>query len=256
MMIQVINRPIMDVMMGKGAVGVFQANYRLGIVMMLFVSMFDFAWRPFFLSHAADRDARPMFARIMTYYVVVACTLFLGFSLFIRDLVTLPIFAGRPLVAPAYWGGLDLVPPVLLGYLFLGLYNNLLAGVYIEKRTALLPAVTIAGAATNIAGTILFIPLWGMMGAAWATFLAYFVMASVLFLLVRRFYPLPYEWGRLLKVACSAGIVFALFLLAGGGEGSAAVKAGLLLLFLCSLILFRFFDPEERAILKRLFRGS
>jgi O-antigen/teichoic acid export membrane protein len=253
MMIQVINRPIMDRMMGKAAVGVFQANYRLGIVMMLLVSMFDFAWRPFFLSHAKDADARPMFARVMTYYVVVASVLFLTFSLFMHDLVTLPLFAGRSLIAPAYWEGLGLVPPVLLGYLFLGVYNNLLAGVYIEKRTSILPAVTIAGAVVNIAGTVLLIPPWGMMGAAVATFLAYAVMATLLFLFVRRFYPLPYEWGRMGKVALSAGFVFALFLAAGGGEGSVVVKGLLLLAFLGSLFVFRFFEPEELAILKRLF---
>ena len=252
MMIQVINRPILDHMAGKGAVGIFQANYRLGIVMMLLVSMFDFAWRPFFLSHAKDEDARPMFARVMTYYVLVASALFLVFSLFLRDLVTLPIFGGRPLIAPAYWSGLPIVPLILLGYLFLGVYNNLLAGVYIMKRTAILPAVTISGAAVNIVGTILLIPVWGMMGAAAATFLAYATMAGLLYFVVRRFYPLPYEWGRLLKIAGSTAATYLLFLLLGGWESHVVVKILLLLFFLFSMFLFRFFEPAEMALLKRL----
>ncbi|HSQ75015.1 MAG TPA: oligosaccharide flippase family protein, partial [Bacteroidota bacterium] len=63
MMLQVINRPILGALQGDAAVGIFQANYRLGIFMMLLVSMFDFAWRPFFLNHANDPDARPLFAR-------------------------------------------------------------------------------------------------------------------------------------------------------------------------------------------------
>ncbi len=63
MLIQVVNRPILESLKGSAAVGIFQANYRLGIIMMLLVSMFDFAWRPFFFAHANDADARQLFAQ-------------------------------------------------------------------------------------------------------------------------------------------------------------------------------------------------
>ena len=151
MMIQVINRPILEALKGKEALGVFQANFRLGIFMMLIVSMFDFAWRPFFLSHASDKDARQLFARVLTYFVLLATGIFLVLSLFLPAIVTAPIFFGHPLIASPYWSGLPIVSVILLAYLFLGLYNNFMAGVYIEKKTRSLPPVTAAGAAVNIA---------------------------------------------------------------------------------------------------------
>ncbi len=252
MMIQVINRPIMGAMAGTAVVGVFQANYRLGIFMMLLVSMFDFAWRPFFLSHAKDPEARPLFARVLTYYTLIAASIFLFLTLFIGDIVTLPIFAGRSLFARPYWGGLGIVPWILLGYLFLGVYNNLLPGIYIEKKTKYLPAVTFAGAAVNIVATILLIPPWGMMGAAFATFLAYFVMALGLYLVVRRFYPVPYEWGRLLKIAISAGLVVALYVLVDPGHYAFLWKTALMLVFLLLLTVAKFFIPSEIAGMTRL----
>ena len=52
MAVQVIDRPILLRLSGEAAVGVYQANYRLGIFMVLLVSMFDQAWRPFFLERA------------------------------------------------------------------------------------------------------------------------------------------------------------------------------------------------------------
>lgn len=52
MVIQVVDRPVLRFLTDDATVGVYQANYRLGIIMMLIVSMFDYAWRPFFLSHA------------------------------------------------------------------------------------------------------------------------------------------------------------------------------------------------------------
>jgi len=52
--IQVVDRPVMLYLTNKTTVGVYQANYRLGIFMMLIVSMFDYAWRPFLLFHMAE----------------------------------------------------------------------------------------------------------------------------------------------------------------------------------------------------------
>ena len=131
MMIQVIDRPIMRSISGLAAVGVYQANYRLGIFMMLLVSMFDFAWRPFFLTHAKDPDARTLFARVMTYFVLVMTAVLVVLTLFLGDAVRWHIFFGRSLIAPEFWAGLEIVPVILLAYLFLGIYNNLIAGIYI-----------------------------------------------------------------------------------------------------------------------------
>ncbi len=160
MMIQVINRPILEALKGSAAVGVFQANYRLGIFMMLLVSMFDFAWRPFFLTHAADSDAKPLFARVLTYVVLVLHA----------GLPPAELLPGRSSCAPRssragrssrppYWSGLEIVPVILLAYLFLGVYNNLVAGIYIEKKTAYLPVITFGAAAVNVAANYLLIPV-------------------------------------------------------------------------------------------------
>ena len=77
-----------------------------------------------------------------------------------------------------YWAGLDIVPVILLAYLFLGVYNNLVAGIYIQKRTELLPAVTMLRCGLNVAANLVLIPPFGLMGAAFATLLSYVVQAA------------------------------------------------------------------------------
>jgi O-antigen/teichoic acid export membrane protein len=57
-MVAVVNRPIMQILTDDTTVGIFQANFRLGIIMMLLVQMFDYAWRPFFLNNARDPNAK------------------------------------------------------------------------------------------------------------------------------------------------------------------------------------------------------
>ncbi len=254
MMIQVINRPIMGALSGDAAVGLFQANYRLGIFMMLLVSMFDFAWRPFFLTHARDSDARQLFARVMTYFMLVGATVWLGLTFFLSAVVRWPIFNGHPLIAPRYWEGLEIVPVILLAYLFLGIYNNLVAGIYIEKETRRLPLVTIAAAVMNVAANFLLIPRFGLMGAAVATVLSYLLMAVLMWVFVRNIYPVPYERARLTKIVLSAGLVYAVSTFASDGAAGLVAKAGLLGLFPLILVALRFFEPGESTALRALLR--
>ncbi len=128
MMIQVIDRPILESLTNSTTVGIYQANYRLGIFMMLIVSTFDFAWRPFFLSHATDPEARPLFARILTYFFFLMMSVFLALTLFLDDIIKLPLVLGHPLIKETYWSGLPIVPVVLLAYVFLGISNNMVPG--------------------------------------------------------------------------------------------------------------------------------
>ena len=251
MVIQVIDRPVMKFLTDDATVGVYQANYRLGIFMMLVVSMFDYAWRPFFLSHAQDPGAKPLFARIMTYFVGAGVAICLAVSFFIGDIVRIRIF-DRAIIHPDYWGGLGIVPVVLLGYLFLGIYNNLVAGVYIEKKTAQLPAITLAGALTNIGANFLLIPLWGMMGGAVATLLAYAVMASVMYVRGRTFYPVAYEWSRLGKIACAGGAAYLIAQISVPASWHLAWQGAALAGFPLLLLLFRFPVPDESVAFRRV----
>jgi len=251
--VQVIDRPIMLFLTSLSVVGIYQVNYRLGIFMMLVVSMYDFAWRPFFLSHASEPGAKPLFARALTYSVAGMTGVFLIVSFFIGDVVRVRIF-GRYIIHPDYWGGLPIVPVVLLAYIFLGIYNNLVAGVYIEKKTQRLPAITLAGAVTNIVANFCLIPVMGMMGGAVATLLAYAVMALVLYFDARKFYPVRYEWGRIVRLASAAVLTYILFRVVDAGIYHIVWKCSLLLFFCLTLYATRFFLPEELFAMKHLIR--
>ncbi len=206
MMVQVIDRPILLAMTNESTVGIYQANYRLGIFMMLVVSMYDYAWRPFFLTHANDPDAKQLFSKILTYFTLFSSILILLVSLYVDDVVKFKIF-GRFIINPAYWSGLGIVPIVLLGYLFNGIFVNLMAGIYIEKKTSHLPYITGIGAAINVLVNLLLIPKFGMFGAAWATFFAYAGMALAIYIVSQKYYPVKYELGQLLKIGIALSVV-------------------------------------------------
>jgi|WetSurMetagenome_2_1015567.scaffolds.fasta_scaffold46876_3 O-antigen/teichoic acid export membrane protein len=255
MMIQVIDRPILLALTNKSTVGIYQANYRLGIFMMLVVSMFDFAWRPFFLTHAKEPDAKPLFARVLTYFVLAMTGVFLVLSFFLEDIVKLRIFWGHSILPPEYWYGLSIVPVVLLGYMFLGISNNLVAGIYIEKETRKLPANTFIGAALNVGMNFMLIPSLGIMGAAIATLVSYAAMAVAMYIVVRRVYPIAYELTRLAKIAGAAAVSFGLYYFVRPEGFEIVWKCGLLVLFLVMMYAMKFFEQSElRAIALRFKR--
>jgi len=254
MMIQVVDRPILEAMTNVSTVGIYQVNYRLGIFMMLIVSTFDFAWRPFFLSHATDPDAKRLFARILTYFSLMMMSVFLVLSFFLEDIVRIPLFAGHSIIDEKYWSGLSIVPVVLLAYVFLGISNNLVAGIYIEKKTKHLPMITFIGVVVNVGVNILLIPVLDIMGAAIATLASYFIMALVLYVVVQKFYPVSYELGRLGKIAVCSGLVYGLQFLIIPAGWEVPGKMLLLIVFVLLMYAMNFFSTSELRTMAGLFR--
>ena len=248
MVVQVADRPMLAKAAGLAAAGIYGTCYKLGIGMMLLVGMFDQAWKPFILERADRPDAGALIARVLTYFGTLAAWAFLAITFFIAPLVTAPLFAGKPLIHPSFWGGLPVVPVVTLAYLFNGLYFVMLAPLMLDKRTGAVSAATWAGAAVNIALNLLLIPRLGMMGAAWATLAAYVAMAAAVWALGRSSRPVPYEWKRL---AILAGWTAALWW-PSSGVGLPA-RLVLLLAYPAGLLLSGFLGADELAELKSMF---
>ncbi len=260
--IQVIDRPIVKALTDDATLGVYQANYRLGVLMMLVVGMFDYAWRPFFLSHAKDQDAKELFAKVFTYFVALMMFVFVTASVFIEDLVRIRVL-GRYFIHPDYWGGLSIVPVVLLAYVFTGAYVNFVVGVYLEKKTKYLPYATGAGALVNVAVNFALIPKFGLMGAAVATLLSYVVMAIGIYFPSQRLYHVRYEWGKIIRLAIAAFVALSAFLLLGLEPATTnGVLAKLILCgaFVLLIYILRVFDPADiahtKAAISRMFVRS
>ena len=227
-----------DVVFGQYVVGIFNGVWKLGVFMMLVVQMFRFAWQPFFLQHAEDEDAPQLFSRVFTVFTAGSLFVLLGVAFFIDILVAIPNPLGGTLMPEAYWFALYLVPIAMVGYFFQGLYFNFTAGAYIEKKTSYFVVCTFAGAVVSLLINIFLIPYYGMLAAAWATAIAYAVMAVTLLFIVRRFYPVPYDWWAVGKTAVLAAGLYALWEINGLAENWLA-EAGLLFGYIAGLIVFR-----------------
>ncbi len=254
MMVQMIDVPILRELTDDATVGVYRANYKLGIFMMLFVSMFQYAWQPFFLTNAKEKNSKEMFAKVLTFTTIIMAVIWLTLTLFISDLAKIEILPGKFIIGKDFWDGLVIVPVVLLGYLFYGMYINFTAGLYIEEKTKYFPYVTGAGAAANIIVNLLLIPVYGLIGAAIATLVSYLVMAAGLFLVSQKFYKINYEYGKvftILLLIFFVGVIY--YHLQFENLLNIPYKILLLFGFIFSLFLFRVIKFSEVASTVKLF---
>ena len=254
MLVQGIDRPILSHLTDLSTVGIYNACYKLGIFMMLFVNMFQFAWQPFFLQNADEKNAKELFSKVLTYFTLAGSIVLVFLSLFINDIVTVKIL-GRSLIASSYWSGLSIVPVILLGYLFNGIYVVFTAGIYIKEKSIYVPFITGLGALINIAVNFALIPSMGMMGAAFATLASYIVIALGFFIVTQRFYKINYEYWKITKI-------FFLILITGGIFYSLMYTGNLLLIykiillgiFLLSITFFVFDKKEMEFIRNRIIK--
>ena len=244
----------------KDVVGIYSFNYKLGVAMLLVVQMFRMAWTPFSLTQAKQPGAPQLFSRVLTALMLGCGGVLLAVSLFLPVLVHIPAVYQFPRT-PAYWLGLGIVPVILLGYVFSGVYAVVTAGLYVERKTSVLPWISGAGAAVNLAVCMVAARYGGMVAVAWATPAAYALMAALGAWQSNRVFPVPFEWGRLARLAAIVGAIFAAdhwglprvvdpTSLAGAGA-----KLLLLLAFPALLLITRFFRAGEWAVLRRLVPG-
>jgi O-antigen/teichoic acid export membrane protein len=153
---------------------------------------------------------------------------------------------------------LPIVPVILLGYVFSGMYAVVTAGLYIQKKTSVLPWIAGAGAVVNVAVCMFAVRHWARVGVAWATPIAYGLMAVLGAWQAEQVYPVPYEWGRLARLALIVGAIFAadrwLGMQGWGSSQPAAwgIKFALLLAFPLVLWVTRFVRPTEIQTLKSM----
>ncbi len=249
MLVQVIDVPILQKLTDIKTVGIYKANYKLGIFMMLFVNMFQFAWQPFFLNNAKEENAKELFSKVMTYFTIVGSSLLVFLSLFMDDIAKID-FGGFSLIGSNYWPGLIIVPVILLAYLFNGFYVVFSAGIYIEEKSIYAPVAAGLGAITNVAANYILIPYFNITGAAFATLLSYVVMAAGYYIVTQKYYKINYDYMKLSKI--TTGVVFVgvvYYLLMYGDFLNIYYKIILALIFV-SYIWMQVFEKNELNFIK------
>jgi len=253
--LQFIDQPLLMAIKGPAANAIYAANYKLALPMMMFVSMFEYAWKPFYLSHFNDKNAKDMFRTVLTYYVAFCGLIFLIVAGFIPYIAKMQI-GDSNFYDASYWGGLYIIPIIMGGYFFNGLFNQFSMGVNITKTTKYLPIAVGTAASVNLIGNTLLIPEYGMDASAWLTIVSYGVAALVIYRFSQKVYPIAYQWK---KIALAIFFSLTLFIVADYIKTAIPdnyrilIDIGALLAYPICLYITGFFGSRELAYIRRIF---
>ena len=192
-----------DLITEKKELGIFGANYKLAVLITIFIQIFRLAAEPFFFNQSTREDAPKTYARVMKFFVIACCFMFLVVALFL-DFWKLLIAAKFP----EYAEGIHIVPILAMGSVFLGIYYNLSVWYKLTNKTMYGAYITIAGAIITIALNIWWIPTFHYTGAAWATFFCYAFMMVASYLQGQRYYPVPYATKKLIAYLVIVTLIY------------------------------------------------
>lgn len=176
-------------------VGIYGANIKIAIIMVMFTQAFRYAYEPFIFSQAGKNgeDKPQAFCDAMKFFVILGLFIFLGVMFF------LPVI--KHFVSPAYWPGLEVVPIMMVAELFCGVAFNLSLWYKLTDRTEWGMYMSVGCFVVMLCLNLWLVPLIGYpkgyIGSAWAALIAYAALMVVSWIMGRRHYPLPYEYGRM-----------------------------------------------------------
>ncbi len=235
----------------RTALGLYSLGHRFGEgVQILVVGPVESAVGPYVLSILKRPGFRVLYARILTYSMVIAVTVFLLVSLNGGNVV-------RLLTVPSYYGASAVIPLISLAYV-LELANwTIGTGLAFAEKPKWFFVVTVLGAIVNLLLNWLLAPRYGMMGSAYATVLSYTSMCATNYVLAQAMYPIRYEYGRIFRIIAVALGLYTVGHLASVDNlvANLFLQTFLALAFLPALAATGFLTPDERGAVNRAWQA-
>ncbi len=165
--------------------GIYGACFKIAVSMVMFIQAFRYAYEPFIFAKNKEGDNKKSYIEAMKYFICFALVIFLGIVFFLDIL--------KFFVDPSYFPGLKIVPVVMLGEFFFGIYFNLSIWYKLTDQTKWGAYFSIIGCMTTVAAILTFVPRYGFMACAWASFASNLLMMLLSYFIGQKKYPIAYN---------------------------------------------------------------
>lgn len=148
--------------------GIYSSNFKLAVLLQLFVQMYRFAAEPFFFNLNGAKDSNLVFAKALKYFIVFSSVIFLFITF------NIPIL--KYYVGPEYRKSLFIVPILLISNILSGVYFNFSFWYKLSDKTIYGLKYTAIGSFITIVSNVVLIPVIGIYGAAVSRIISYGTM--------------------------------------------------------------------------------
>jgi len=236
-----VDRIIIVRTLGLAEAGLYSLAVKFAQGVNVLVRGFQLAWPPLAYSIRDDDEARRVYAAVVTWFVAGCAFVVAGMWLLSRWMV-------RALAAPEFFGSYKAIGLIATAVTLYALYMVLVVILGRTGRTEFNFPATIAALAANVALNLALVPPLGIVGAGLALVASYLVVLALMYGFTQRLFPVPYEWGRLLRIlgVSTALVAGGELLLPTDGFAGLILRTALWLVYPLALLATGFFTPAER----------
>ena len=205
LVLRLSDRYMIEAIIGAGALGQYSASYNLAtyIDLIILVAMVQ-ALKPAYMQiwEAQGREETQAFlAKFLRVFLIAAIPFITLFA------ITAPHLLGF-LAGPKYSEGTVIIPYLSVSYLLQGSMHILTAGLYIFKDTRTLVIWSSIATVVNIGLNLIFIPIYGITGAAMMTLLAFAIFSGGVSIRAFKYVDFPIDLRAPALMALASIIAF------------------------------------------------
>ena len=162
------DRIMINTIIGAADAGLYSLAYNVGMLLALVISSTQAALMPDYFKFMNYKEYNRLDLLIKKVFSIITISA-LGLILFAKEIIII-------LADEKFHSALSIVPIVIIGYVFYGMFT--VYGRYIgyEKKTIYSSIVAITAGISNIILNAIFIPKYGYISAAYTTVISYFIM--------------------------------------------------------------------------------
>jgi O-antigen/teichoic acid export membrane protein len=227
--------------LGLKEAGLYSLGVKFAQAVNVLVRGFQLAWPPLAYSIRDDGEARRFYATVVTLFVAGCSFVVAGMWIFSRWIV-------RALAAPKFFDSYEVIGLIAAAVTLYALYLVLVVILGRTGRTEFNLPAAIGALVVNVGLNLLLVPQLEIVGAALALVASYLVVLGLMYVFTQRLFPVPYEWGRLLRVVFTVAAIVGIAELFTPTEGAVGLLLRVALFAAYPLTLFAtgFFSHEER----------
>ena len=215
---------------GIQELSVYGAAVKIAAIMAMLMQAFRYAYEPFVFSNSKESDSKALYAKAMKYFIIVSMLAFLV-VVFYMDIL-------KYIINSNYWDGLKVVPIVMAAEIFMGIYFNLSFWYKLNDETYWGAIFSFIGCALLFAVNIIFVPKYGYIACAWASFTGYFTAMLLSYIIGQKRNAISYDLKTIFRFTALFAVLYGASLLIP--DGNSIVKmlcnTGLLSIFMLFIL--------------------